>query len=235
MLNGLGGVDIMDGGNGSDTYYGDATDIIQDTGTSGTDLLYVATSTTVGGTSGIENLTALSTLVDGTLTGSDFGNRIAGNASNNTLLGMGGDDNLYGYDGNDNLNGGAGRDTLIGGTGADTFTFVGNESPSAVSPLGFDTISDFVSGTDTIDIDVVAGPLSAAQYAETSVASSAYVTIFNAAKSLMADGAHPVVFIAGSKDGYLFWNNDNNATTPEGAVRLSGLNNVGLFANTDVI
>lgn len=58
---------------------------------------------------------------------------------------------LNGGGGNDVLNGFEGADTLTGGTGADTFAF---------STLGLgDRITDFVSGTDKIDLSAYAGTL----------------------------------------------------------------------------
>jgi len=56
-----------------------------------------------------------------------------------------GEDFLVGNAGNDTLDGGDGDDSLLGGMGADLFTFSGD-------PQGFDTILDFVSGTDKIDL-----------------------------------------------------------------------------------
>ena len=51
---------------------------------------------------------------------------------------------LRGGAGNDTLNGGIGDDTMYGGAGADTFVFsTGNNH---------DTVIDFVSGTDKIDL-----------------------------------------------------------------------------------
>jgi len=43
-----------------------------------------------------------------------------------------------------------------------------------------------------------------------------------------------VVFVAGSTDGGLFWSSDANGATIEGALRLTGLNNLGAFAQSDL-
>jgi hypothetical protein len=61
------------------------------------------------------------------------------------------DDYLDGEVGNDTLNGGGGRDILTGGTGNDNFVF------DAINEIGTvadsrDIITDFTSGTDTIDL-----------------------------------------------------------------------------------
>ena len=48
--------------------------------------------------------------------------------------------------GSDKLTGGTGDDTLTGGTGDDTFVF------SPLDGFGIDTITDFETGTDKIDL-----------------------------------------------------------------------------------
>ena len=63
-----------------------------------------------------------------------------------TILGTDGNDFLVGTDGDDIIIGGLGNDTLTGGAGADTFVF------SEAGPDNADTITDFVTGEDTIDL-----------------------------------------------------------------------------------
>jgi Ca2+-binding RTX toxin-like protein len=102
-----------------------------------------------------------------TVNGSDGNDRLSGGggddtvfgfAGKDTLLGNGGNDTLDGGDGNDSLNGGAGNDVLIGGMGRDTLTggagadsFVFNVLETSANK---DTIKDFVSGTDHIELSV---------------------------------------------------------------------------------
>ena len=70
--------------------------------------------------------------------------QLYGNAGDDNLYGEAGDDTLYGGTNNDKLYGGPGNDVLDGGPGADTFVFApGN---------GDDSIMDFRSGTDKIDL-----------------------------------------------------------------------------------
>ncbi len=143
-LNGGAGNDHMDGGAaGSDTAsYADATAAVkvnlasataQNTGGSGTDTLL-----------NFENLD-----------GSNFNDKLSGNAGANTLNGLGGNDGLNGAAGNDILSGGAGNDRLIGGAGNDSLDGgIGIDSFVFDKAFGKDTITGFVaSGAahDTID------------------------------------------------------------------------------------
>jgi hypothetical protein len=93
---------------------------------------------------------------DDSVVGNAKNNVFVGEQGNDTLVGEGGQDTLIGGDGNDTLTGGGGRDTLIGGNGldslrggngADRFRFL-------VPNEGIDTILDFVSGTDKIELSL---------------------------------------------------------------------------------
>ncbi|MFM7274448.1 MAG: calcium-binding protein, partial [Gammaproteobacteria bacterium] len=88
--------------------------------------------------------------------GNELGNRMEGNGAANQLKGYGGNDTLFGAsgadrldggDGTDVLRGGAGNDVLTGGAATDTFLF------DAALSGNKDTISDFVPGTDRLQLD----------------------------------------------------------------------------------
>lgn len=98
-------------------------------------------NTLTGGT-GADTITG-GTLAD-TLTGGNGNDTIDGGAGNDALNGGLGNDTITGGIGNDTITGGVGNDNLTGGVGADTFVF------SATN--GTDTIMDFVSGTDDLDV-----------------------------------------------------------------------------------
>ena len=74
---------------------------------------------------------------------------ITGSSGDDTLIGGAGNDTLIGGAGNDTLIGGAGNDDLTGGEGADTFVF-----DAAFGATNQDTIGDFDSATDNIEVDV---------------------------------------------------------------------------------
>jgi Ca2+-binding RTX toxin-like protein len=86
------------------------------------------------------------------LFGNAANNRLIGDSRNNLIVGRGGNDVLNGAGGNDTLIGGAGTDRLTGGAGRDRFTFDMNARFSKAS-MGVDIITDFVPGTDTINLD----------------------------------------------------------------------------------
>jgi Ca2+-binding RTX toxin-like protein len=73
-----------------------------------------------------------------TLTGNNYANTISGLERADTISGMGGDDILIG---------GLGDDLLSGGLGNDTFVF-----ENAVNFRGTDTVTDFVKGSDILQL-----------------------------------------------------------------------------------
>lgn len=92
----------------------------------------------------------------------NFASVLLGTQGVDTLTGGKGADLLIGGLGDDTLIGGIGTDTLIGGDGADTFKFGKTDSVAKivsakgmpVSITGYDTIQDFASGTDQLDLGV---------------------------------------------------------------------------------
>ncbi|MBR0718615.1 VCBS domain-containing protein [Bradyrhizobium liaoningense] len=93
-----------------------------------------------------------------TVNGTGKADILYGGSGNDTIKGNDGNDTIYGGSGNDTINGNNGADTIIGGFGADQLTGSnGNDRFAylfvADSHAGqFDTITDFSSGADKIDL-----------------------------------------------------------------------------------
>jgi Ca2+-binding RTX toxin-like protein len=136
-LDGSIGGDSLIGGSGNDLYIvDDVNDTIIEALNEGTDSVQSGVTFTLSDY--VENLTLTGKgLINGT--GNNQGNIITGNTAANTL---------NGGLGTDTLDGGAGNDTLSGGDGADIFRF-----STALGKVNIDTITDFATGIDRIDLD----------------------------------------------------------------------------------
>jgi VCBS repeat-containing protein len=152
------GIETMSGGAGNDTYYvSNVNDVVSEQTTPGIDdgghdIVYSSISYTLP--TFVEDLTLLASAGNANGTGNASDNIIHGNNGDNVingldgndiLLGAGGNDGLNGGNGDDFLDGGPGNDTLTGGDGADRFAF-----EYAGTANGFDTVTDYVHGTDSI-------------------------------------------------------------------------------------
>ena len=155
------GADHMTGGAGNDTYGVDnVDDIVIEDKNGGIDTIDASVSVhlDVQGVN-IENL-----FLEGDTNINGFGNELdnwmIGSRGNNIMIGGGGNDTMDGHQGDDILAGGAGNDVLEGGTGKDTMSGdAGNDiflyrtdSLTPLATLGGDTINNFESGKDKIDI-----------------------------------------------------------------------------------
>lgn len=116
-----------------------------------TDAYVYSGNDTFNGSSGVDVLRAYAG--NDTLNGNAGNDSLSGEAGNDTLKGGAGNDSLQGGAGNDVLYGGMGKDVLSGGAGADVFHFL---SP-AEAGLGAsqDRITDFVRGTDKINLSAI--------------------------------------------------------------------------------
>lgn len=172
-LNGAGGADILVGGDGNDVLNGGigADEMV---GNAGDDLFLVDNAGDIifedsgGGADTVQTVLASYTLANEVETLQFTGSGAfagTGNALANTITGGAG---------NDTLNGLGGSDVLTGGGGSDHFVF--STAPGAGN---IDSITDFVVGTDRIDLDdaiftaLTVGSLPAGAFATGNVAADA--------------------------------------------------------------
>jgi len=166
LLDGVSGVDTLEGGAGNDTYgVANINTIVIELAGNGTDLVNAKVNWTLG--SNLENLTLVSTAagsvavtgagneLNNLITGNELNNNLSGASGNDTVLGGSGADTVTGGDGDDslsgeadadNLSGGNGNDALLGGDGGDVLAGgSGNDS------LSGDAGNDNLSGGDGSD------------------------------------------------------------------------------------
>ena len=143
------GNDLADGGEGTDTYevafsFGSIINLEQG----------FASSAEAGFDTLISFENAIGSRSADTITGSAEANRLQGSFGNDVLDGLQGADRLAGGAGRDSISGGAGRDLMAGGADRDVFVFTSAAESKAGGGLR-DVITDFVSGTDRIDLSQI--------------------------------------------------------------------------------
>ena len=145
------------GGSGNDTLQGNQADNVLQ-GNDGNDLLMgMDGEDSLFGGNGIDKLYGHAD--NDHLSGDSARDRLRGGAGDDTLDGGKGKDLLFGDNGHDVLNGNNGIDTLIGGKGRDVLTggrdadiFIFKDTRDSQVGKNSDTITDFESGIDRIDL-----------------------------------------------------------------------------------
>jgi Ca2+-binding RTX toxin-like protein len=89
-----------------------------------------------------------------TLVGNAGADTIDGGAGSDNIDGGLGADSITGGDANDTITGGAGADNLTGGAGNDVFVYTASSESTTGS---IDTITDFTSGADKLDLSAILG------------------------------------------------------------------------------
>ncbi|QAY78065.1 cadherin domain-containing protein [Sphingosinicella sp. BN140058] len=175
-----------------------------------------------------------------TLSGKSGNDRISGDESPDKITGGAGDDWLHGGSSNDTLNGSEGADILIGGLNKDMLTggldpdvFAFGTSDSGLSSASSDTITDFNAVEDRIDLLSVTAPLAASAYAETVIAGALMSDALVAASGAMQPGIS-AVFVAGTADGWLFWDTNSDGALDQ-AVMLLGANTLAAMDSLNII
>ena len=162
-------------------------------------------------------------------------------AGTDTIIATGaGADVITGSNLIDGITGGAGADTMTGGAAADVFT-IGN-TDSGITVATADTITDFVSGTDTISLGL-AGSIAAGvtlNYTEAGAAVADFAAALSAANNALAvtnGGASTAAtlydFQFDATNGYLFEDTDSDGDADQVFI-LTGIDNTEI-ANTDIV
>jgi hypothetical protein len=150
-----------------------------------------------------------------TLTGTSADNTLTGMSGNDTLLGLEGNDILFGGNGNDTLIGGSGLDTLTGGAGRDIFRYL--SSNDAMVDFSIETISDFVSGTDKIDLKAID--------AKTGTTANDTFTFLGSTAPTEAN-ANGVVWFSTQNGNSVLYGSTNLDAAPEFQIQLTGVSSI---------
>jgi VCBS repeat-containing protein len=204
-LNGGDGDDFIDGGNGDDSLSGDEGND-QMFGSAGNDNLFGGDGNDqLSGGDGFDNLSG------------DAGNDlITGGNHDDFLTGGEGDDSLDGGDGNDFLSGGLGSDVLTGGAGSDVFDF-------QLATNGPDTITDFATGTDQLQISASGFGGGLSEGGAVSLVSGSDPTATGMTGQFLYD----------TDDGRLFW--DADGTGSDAPVLVATLTDLPSLAASDFV
>jgi Ca2+-binding RTX toxin-like protein len=185
-----------------------ASRLITDTSVSGTDQIYIVTTTPLP--SGFSPTLTIE-VNDG---GVSTAKTILGGSGANTLTGGAGNDYIDGGAGNDTIIGGTGNDTLTGGLGADVFKWSLADVGVAGSPAQ-DVITDFdmVASSDKLDLrDLLQG--------ENSASLESYLHFEKV-------GSDTVIHI--SSDGS--FNGSNTSTATVQTITLQNVDLIGTYTN----
>jgi Ca2+-binding RTX toxin-like protein len=145
------------------------------------------------------------------------GFKLTTGAGADTLTGGTGADTLDGGAGIDTITGGVGVDTLTGGAGADTFVYAANAAGAVVSSLAAqDTITDFTSGTDKLQI------------AQTNTAFIGnFSNVSQAQAAAAADGRGNLsYFVTGEEALYVVAATNGVAVSTDTVIKLAGVTSV---------
>ena len=154
--------------------------------------------------------------------------RLIGGLGNDTLNGGAGNDTLIGGDGRDILNGGDGDDILIGGDDMDTMTggagkdiFRFEVKGDSLVGSARDVITDFLSGTDKIDLSAIDANTAASARGD-----QAFSFIGNGAKFTAAGQLRYNFQMIGGKEYTIVEGNTDSGSAAEFSIALLGHHNL---------
>ena len=150
-----------------------------------------------------------------------------------TLLGTAAADTLTGDAGADTITGRGGADTLTGGSRSDKFVFESGDT--GITEATADTITDFATGTDKIDIDA---PGTYVEVDGTGTANlAAFITAANASLTTASDDIYAQYNFAGGGNTLVVIDENKSGTVNAGdtLLILTGLSTAGGLDSSDFI
>ncbi len=152
-LTGGAGSDYIIGNSGADIIVGAQNDKVLDGGGGTADILRIGAnfaSTSDAQIVNIENVTLTAAGTTLNLANQTEGFTITGSSGADTITGGSGADTITGGVGADTMTGGAGADIFIVNTGQSTVTLGGSGNAGTIA--GYDIITDFATGSDTLNL-----------------------------------------------------------------------------------
>ena len=174
------------------------------------------------------------------LHGDNGADTISGGGGIDNILGEAGADIINGGDGADVIAGGAGADTITGGAGADEFDYA-DDTTTVVTVAGADTITDFTTGSDTIDVDGYSSVAAGTIIVEDGSALVDFADFVTRADATLDDVATDEIFVAfnafGTGDAYVIADTDGDGsfTVGDALIILTGINTATEIVAADFI
>ncbi|SFF08575.1 Hemolysin-type calcium-binding repeat-containing protein [Sulfitobacter brevis] len=203
IIYGGAGSDTVQGGSGTDSIYGGGNGANRLFGNAGNDLVVGgAGNDLIGG--GVGNDALYGSTGNDTIYAGDGNDFIGAGAGNDAIIAGVGSNRIYGGAGNDTVYAGVGRDVITGGPGVDHFVF--NSAAQIGLGAGRDVITDFTSGVDKINLDLLDAQ-------------------FNGASGLIGNGQSSFYYYAAS--GLLIGDSDGDGSA-DWALEMSGAPSVAV-------
>jgi len=163
----------------------------------------------------------------GTASETDGSLSVTGGNGADTITGGAFNDTLVGGAGADRFTGGLSADTLTGGTGADTFVYT-STSVAASSGAAFDSITDWTSATDKLEVTLNYSTTLTAITVDASLTGTGVAGV-SAAQDTLSGARGQYVYDTTNSVLLINVNNDNLITTSDFRI---GLNAASTAANT---
>jgi Ca2+-binding RTX toxin-like protein len=180
-------------------------------------------------------VTVTGSAANDTVFGSTFGDSVGVGQGNDSVFGDAGNDTIGGGQGNDTIFGFTGADRMTGGQGNNSFDY-SNLAGTALETGLTDATADAITDFKTTDL-IRTGTGGAGNFAEAIVAAAvntvaAAVNAYNTGSGIGTDQFY--TFFTNGTDGYLIFDVTANGTA-DGAVLLTGLNDLGDFAASNIV